>query len=80
MSRPPYDAEPIARSFDEYGEAEWNRHEATPFARVAFHVHRHYLERFIRSGDRSSRWELQACAERGALDGGTHIIAVVRAV
>lgn len=51
MSRPPYDADLIARNFDEYGEAEWNRHEATPFARVAFHVHRHYLERFIRSQD-----------------------------
>src|SRR5262245_43204039 len=38
--------------FDEYGDAEWARHEATPFARAAFHVHRHYLERFVRSGDR----------------------------
>ena len=51
MSRPPYDADLIARMFDEYGEAEWARHEASPSARVALHVHRHYLQRFIRSGD-----------------------------
>ena len=51
MSRPPYDADLIALHFDEYGEAEWNRHEATPAARVAFHIHRHYLERFIHSSD-----------------------------
>lgn len=51
MSRPPYDADLIAGMFDEYGDAEWARHETTPFARVAFHVHRHYLERFIHSGD-----------------------------
>ena len=38
--------------FDKYGDAEWARHEETPFARVAFHVHRHYLERFVRPGDR----------------------------
>jgi SAM-dependent methyltransferase len=48
----PYDREVIARIFDEYGEEEWARHETTPFARVAFHVHRHHLERFVRNGDR----------------------------
>jgi SAM-dependent methyltransferase len=48
----PYDAGRIARIFDTYGEAEWSRHEATPFARVAFHVHRHYLREFVRPGDR----------------------------
>jgi SAM-dependent methyltransferase len=52
VSRPPYDADLIAGMFDEYGDAEWARHEATPSARVAFHVHRHYLERFVRRGDR----------------------------
>jgi SAM-dependent methyltransferase len=52
VSRPPYDAELIAGIFDEYGEAEWTRHEATWFDRVSFHVHRHHLERFVRSGDR----------------------------
>jgi SAM-dependent methyltransferase len=48
----PYDRELIARIFDAYGDSEWARHEATPFGRVSFHVHRHYLERFVRAGDR----------------------------
>ncbi|MGE5461055.1 MAG: class I SAM-dependent methyltransferase [Solirubrobacterales bacterium] len=48
----PYDRASIAANFDAYGDAEWDRHEQTPFARVSFHIHRHYLERFVRSGDR----------------------------
>lgn len=48
----PYDRSLIARIFDEYGDAEWERHETTPFARVGFHVHLHYLRRFVRPGDR----------------------------
>lgn len=48
----PYDRDLIARFFDAYGDAEWTRHETTPAARVGFHVHRHYLERFVRPGDR----------------------------
>ncbi len=49
---PRYDPSLIARIFDEYGDAEWARHEVSPAARVAFHVHRHYLDRFVRPGDR----------------------------
>src|SRR5262249_32248748 len=45
-----YDSDYISRFYDEYGEREWSRHEATPAARVSFHVHRHYLQQFIRSG------------------------------
>jgi len=48
----PCDRETIARVFDEYADAEWSRHETSPFARVSFHVHRHYLRRFVRPGDR----------------------------
>jgi ubiquinone/menaquinone biosynthesis C-methylase UbiE len=48
----PFDRETIARVFDEYADAEWSRHETSPFARVSFHVHRHYLRRFVRPGDR----------------------------
>jgi SAM-dependent methyltransferase len=47
-----YDRDMIARIFDEYGDEEWARHETTPFARVAFHVHRHYLDRFVTDGER----------------------------
>lgn len=50
---PPYERDLIAKIFDEFGDAEWARHEATPFARVAFHVHQHYLERFVETGDRA---------------------------
>jgi SAM-dependent methyltransferase len=49
---PPFDREIIARLFDNYGDAEWDRHEATPSARVSLHLHRHYLERLIRPMDR----------------------------
>lgn len=48
----PFDREAIARVFDEYADAEWSRHETSPSARVSFHVHRHYLGRFVRRGDR----------------------------
>ena len=49
---PRYDRDLIARIFDEYGDAEWARHDVAPFARVAFHIHRHYLERFVSPADR----------------------------
>ncbi len=49
---PSYDSSLISRIFDEYGDSEWNRHEVSPFARVALHVHTHYLRRFVRPGDR----------------------------
>lgn len=48
----PFEREAIARVFDGYADAEWSRHETSPFARVSFHVHRHYLGRFVRPGDR----------------------------
>jgi SAM-dependent methyltransferase len=47
-----FDREVIARIFDEYGDAEWARHDASPMDRVSFHIHRHHLERFVRPGDR----------------------------
>src|SRR5512132_2378414 len=49
---PRFDREIIARLFDNYGDSEWDRHEATPSARVSLHLHSHYLERFIRPMDR----------------------------
>jgi SAM-dependent methyltransferase len=47
-----YDPGNVARIFDEYGEQEWDRHEAAGFAKVAFHLHRKYLAETIRPGDR----------------------------
>jgi 2-polyprenyl-3-methyl-5-hydroxy-6-metoxy-1,4-benzoquinol methylase len=48
----PYDREAIARAFDEWGDREWSRHEEAPRSRVAFHIHNHYLRRFVTAGDR----------------------------
>ena len=47
-----YDAAAAASFFDEYGEREWTRFEdgRTPSTSLTTHVH--YLERFIRPGDR----------------------------
>jgi SAM-dependent methyltransferase len=46
-----YDFEHISRFFDEYGEREWERLEANAENRVSFHLHRRYLEEFVRAGD-----------------------------
>jgi SAM-dependent methyltransferase len=48
----PFDREVIARIFDEYGDAEWARHEVSAMDRVGFHIHRYYLERFVQPGNR----------------------------
>jgi len=49
-----YDPEYIRRFYDEFGEREWNRfaEEAAPVDLVNFHVHRWYLQQYIRAGDR----------------------------
>ena len=48
-----YDPSYISRFYDEYGEREWRRFgtEAQPANRVNFHVHRWYLQQYIRPGD-----------------------------
>jgi SAM-dependent methyltransferase len=46
-----YDPRAVADAYDAFGEREWERHETAPFRRVAFHIHRHYLAEFVRSGD-----------------------------
>ncbi|MEK6648662.1 MAG: class I SAM-dependent methyltransferase [Actinomycetota bacterium] len=38
--------------YDEYGNAEWERHEKDIPGRVSLEVHKRFLERFINSGDR----------------------------
>ena len=52
MAGVPYDAEHIARFFDEYGEREWTRFDATPMDRVGLEVHRRLLRELIRPGMR----------------------------
>ena len=47
-----YDRDQTAKAYDEFGDKEWERHETSPFNRVSFRVHRHYLTQFIHHGDR----------------------------
>lgn len=45
-----YDPEQIRRFYDDFGEREWERLEANPRARVIYHVHRWYLQQFVKPG------------------------------
>ena len=47
-----YSRDLIASVYDSYGDAEWERHDASPAARVAFRIHLHYLHDNIRAGDK----------------------------
>lgn len=47
-----YDSRHMARYFDELGEREWTRLEADAPARVSFHIHRRYLRKYVRPGER----------------------------
>jgi ubiquinone/menaquinone biosynthesis C-methylase UbiE len=46
-----YNGQTLAKFFDDYGEKEWNRLTATPRDQLSFHIHRHYLQKFIKAGD-----------------------------
>ena len=46
-----YEPSRIKKFFDESGMEEWLRLEKTPRGMVSFHVHNHYLRKYIRSGD-----------------------------
>ncbi len=47
-----YDAERMAAFFDEYGQREWERFEDGRTSPISLAVHKHYLRRFVRAGDR----------------------------
>jgi 2-polyprenyl-3-methyl-5-hydroxy-6-metoxy-1,4-benzoquinol methylase len=47
-----YDPHHIARFFDEYAEREWDRHDADATSLVSFHLHRRYLEQYVKPGNR----------------------------
>ena len=47
-----YDARAAAAFYDEYAEREWSRFEDGRSGLVSFEIHRHYVERFVRPGDR----------------------------
>lgn len=46
-----YDADSMRSFYDAYGIREWERLQRDPAALVNFHIHTHYLRRFIRPGD-----------------------------
>lgn len=47
-----YDAAYIRQFYDQYGEREWERLQGAPARLVNFHIHRHFLDRFVAAGDR----------------------------
>jgi ubiquinone/menaquinone biosynthesis C-methylase UbiE len=47
-----YNARWVQEFYDAYGDKEWGRMVKDPVHEVKLHVHRHYLEEFIRRGDR----------------------------
>lgn len=47
-----YDAAYISEFYDDYGLREWERLEGTPADIVSFHIHRHYLNRYVKPGSR----------------------------
>ena len=46
-----YDPKWAEHHFDQYGDREWNRLVSDPENEVKLYIHRHYLEKYIRSAD-----------------------------
>jgi SAM-dependent methyltransferase len=47
-----YDADAIARHFDDFGIHEWERLIQSPSDEVSLYIHTHYLEKYIAKGQR----------------------------
>lgn len=47
-----YDAEYVKNFYDSYGNHEWSRLEATPYARLQAIIHEEFIQRYIKPGDR----------------------------
>lgn len=47
-----YDSQWVKQYYDEYGDKEWGRLEKSPADEAKLHVHRHYLQKHIKPGDR----------------------------
>ncbi len=46
-----YDAKWVEQFYDEYGEKEWDRLVRHPEDEVKLHVHKHYLVKYVNTGD-----------------------------
>jgi len=49
---PMYDPKIIQGYFDKFTESEWERLDRTPKGKVQFHIHQHFLQKYIKKGDR----------------------------
>ncbi|MFX0108036.1 MAG: methyltransferase domain-containing protein [Candidatus Hodarchaeota archaeon] len=47
-----YDPKLIESHYDEAGVKEWDRLDTTPHGKVQFHIHQHYLQKYIKKEDR----------------------------
>jgi ubiquinone/menaquinone biosynthesis C-methylase UbiE len=48
---PKYDPKLIEKHFDVYSTSEWARLDKTPIGKVQFHIHQHYLRKYINKDD-----------------------------
>ncbi|MEY4517731.1 MAG: hypothetical protein RLZZ499_330 [Cyanobacteriota bacterium] len=46
-----YNSAQVAAFYDSYGEQEWDRLSKNPAALVSFHIHQHYLKKYVKSTD-----------------------------
>jgi ubiquinone/menaquinone biosynthesis C-methylase UbiE len=46
-----YNPAQVAAYYDYYGEREWDRLSKNPAALVSFHIHQHYLKKYVKSND-----------------------------
>jgi ubiquinone/menaquinone biosynthesis C-methylase UbiE len=46
-----YNPAQVAAFYDCYGEQEWDRLSKNPAALVSFHIHQHYLKKYVKSTD-----------------------------
>jgi ubiquinone/menaquinone biosynthesis C-methylase UbiE len=46
-----YNPAQVAAFYDSYGEQEWDRLSKNPAALVSFHIHQHYLQKYVKSTD-----------------------------
>ena len=46
-----YDPAKVEAYFDSYGEKEWVRLTKNPAGLVSFHIHQHYLKKYVRAND-----------------------------
>jgi ubiquinone/menaquinone biosynthesis C-methylase UbiE len=49
---PKYDPNLIEGHFDKHPSLEWDRLDKTPKGKVQFHIHQHYLQKYVKKGDR----------------------------